>query len=189
MDLGYKIIAVDFDGTLCTNKWPEIGDPNLRLIEYLKRQQNLGNKVILWTCRTENLLVDAIAWCASYGLYFNEVNRNISEVITKMDGDSRKIFAHEYIDDRTVSLDEFKEHADREKAKELVNTISAASRSLINLNRQAMMGSKIYKDVSILEDVSGYSVTALTSLFLEGYTLKAPEECKTEVFLNDLKNR
>ena len=180
MDLGYKIIAVDFDGTLCTNKWPEIGDPNLPLIEYLKKQQNLGNKVILWTCRTENLLVDAIAWCASYGLYFNEVNHNVSEVITKMDGDSRKIFAHEYIDDRAVSLDEFKEHAHREKAKELVNTISAASRSLINLNRQAMIDSKIYKDVSILEDVSGCSVSTLTSLFLEGYKLE-----KTEVFLDE----
>lgn len=185
MDLGYKIIAVDFDGTLCTNKWPEIGDPNLPLIEYLKKQQNLGNKVILWTCRTENLLVDAVAWCASYGLYFNEVNRNLSEVITKMGGDSRKIFAHEYIDDRAVSLDKFKEHADREKAKELLNTISAASRSLINLNRQAMIDSKIYKDVSILEDVSGYSVSALTSLFLEGYKLEKPEECKTEVFLDE----
>lgn len=187
MDLGYKIIAVDFDGTLCTNKWPEIGDPNLPLIEYLKKQQNLWNKVILWTCRTENLLVDAIAWCASYGLYFNEVNRNVSEVITKMDGDSRKIFAHEYIDDRAVSLDEFKVNADREKAKELINTISAASRSLINLNRQAMIDSKIYKDIDVLEKVSGYSMSTLTRLFLEGYRLEKPEECKTEVFLEDIK--
>ena len=23
-----KIIAVDFDGTLCENKWPEIGEAN-----------------------------------------------------------------------------------------------------------------------------------------------------------------
>ena len=180
MDLGYKIIAVDFDGALCENKWPEIGDPNLPLIEYLKKQQNLGNKVILWTCRTDILLMKARAWCDTRGLRFDAVNENLPDVIEKMDGDSRKIFAHEYIDDRAVSLDKFKEHADREKAKELVNTISAASRSLINLNRQAMIDSKIYKDVSILEDVSGYSVSALTSLFLEGYKLE-----KTEVFLDE----
>lgn len=31
-----NIIAVDFDGTLCENKWPEIGIPNEELIEYLK---------------------------------------------------------------------------------------------------------------------------------------------------------
>ena len=24
-----KIIAVDFDGTLCENKWPEIGKPQM----------------------------------------------------------------------------------------------------------------------------------------------------------------
>lgn len=185
MDLGYKIIAVDFDGTLCTNKWPEIGDPNLPLIEYLKKQKNLGNKVILWTCRTENLLVDAIAWCASYGLYFNEVNRNLSEVITKMNGDSRKIFAHEYIDDRAVSLDEFKDKQIADRAKGLSDTIAAASRSLINLRRQVMIESKVYKDIDILEKVSGYSMSTLTSLFLEGYRLEKPEECKTEVFLND----
>lgn len=26
-----KIIAVDFDGTLCENSWPEIGEPNEEL--------------------------------------------------------------------------------------------------------------------------------------------------------------
>ena len=30
-----QIIAVDFDGTLCENKWPEIGEPNTELISYL----------------------------------------------------------------------------------------------------------------------------------------------------------
>lgn len=30
-----QIIAVDFDGTLCENKWPEIGEPNTNLIGYL----------------------------------------------------------------------------------------------------------------------------------------------------------
>lgn len=187
MDLGYKIIAVDFDGTLCENKWPEIGDPNLPLIEYLKKQQNLGNKVILWTCRTDILLMKARAWCDTRGLRFDAVNENLPDVIEKMGGDSRKIFAHEYIDDRAVSLDEFKENADREKAKELINTISAASRSLINLNRQAMIDSKIYKDMDVLEKMSGYSMSTLTRLFLEGYRLEKPEECKTEVFLNDIK--
>ena len=37
-----NIIAVDFDGTLCENKWPEIGMPNEELIEYLKKRQANG---------------------------------------------------------------------------------------------------------------------------------------------------
>ena len=34
-----KIIAVDFDGTLCTNKYPEIGDPMYGTISYLLKEK------------------------------------------------------------------------------------------------------------------------------------------------------
>lgn len=34
-----KIIAVDFDGTLCENNWPGIGAPNEELIEYLRNRK------------------------------------------------------------------------------------------------------------------------------------------------------
>lgn len=44
-----NIIAVDFDGTLCTNKYPDIGEPNKNLIAYLKKRQSNGDKLILWT--------------------------------------------------------------------------------------------------------------------------------------------
>ena len=32
--LDFQTIAVDFDGTLCYSKWPELGQPNQALIEY-----------------------------------------------------------------------------------------------------------------------------------------------------------
>ncbi len=41
-----KIIAVDFDGTLCENKWPEIGKPHTDVIEYVKKRKNAGDKLI-----------------------------------------------------------------------------------------------------------------------------------------------
>ena len=31
--MNYRIIAVDFDGTLCYSNWPELGEPNMPLIE------------------------------------------------------------------------------------------------------------------------------------------------------------
>ena len=34
--LDFQTIAVDFDGTLCYSKWPELGQPNQALIEYLQ---------------------------------------------------------------------------------------------------------------------------------------------------------
>ena len=95
-----KIIAVDFDGTLCVNKWPGIGQPNHNLIRHLINQQRKGNKIILWTCRTGKRLLDAISWCAKLGLEFDAVNENIPEMIKEFGEDTRKIFANEYIDDR-----------------------------------------------------------------------------------------
>lgn len=94
-----KIIAVDFDGTLCENRWPYIGAPNSELIEYLRQRQRAGNKIILWTCRAGEKLEEAMDWCREHGLYFNAVNENLPEAIDLFGTDTRKIFAHEYIDD------------------------------------------------------------------------------------------
>ena len=54
--LDFQTIAVDFDGTLCYSKWPELGQPNLALIEYLQEWKRNGNKLILWTCRVGEAL-------------------------------------------------------------------------------------------------------------------------------------
>ena len=72
-----NIIAVDFDGTLCENKWPEIGMPNEELIEYLKKRQANGEKLILWTSRNEEQTKDAVEWCKEHELVFDAVNDNL----------------------------------------------------------------------------------------------------------------
>ena len=102
--MDFKIIAVDFDGTLCENKWPEIGEPNKELIAYLKKRQEAGDKLILWTCRVGEVRDAAVAWSAEQGLIFDAVNENLPEVLEWMGGDTRKIFANEYIDDRNAWL-------------------------------------------------------------------------------------
>ena len=99
-----NIIAVDFDGTLCENKYPEIGEPNMELIDFLMNCQLNGDKVILWTCRNEEQTKAAVDWCSEKGLVFDAVNENLPEIITEFGGDTRKIFANVYIDDRNVSL-------------------------------------------------------------------------------------
>ena len=98
--LNCKIIAVDFDGTLCENKYPDIGIPNLDLIQYLKVEQANGAKIILWTCRADDSLARAVNWCYKLGLIFDRINANTIEAIEEYGKDTRKIFAHEYIDDR-----------------------------------------------------------------------------------------
>lgn len=97
-----KIIAVDFDGTLCEDRWPNIGEPNKQLIAYLREEQRHGAKTILWTCRVGTYLNEAIDWCEEQKIHFDAVNENLPETVERFGSESRKIFAHEYIDDRAL---------------------------------------------------------------------------------------
>lgn len=98
--MGKPIIAIDFDGTLCENRYPEIGRPNRELIRYIINKRKNGSKIILWTCRKDELLDNAVNWCKEHGLEFDAVNENLPEIIEEFGSDTRKIFANMYIDDR-----------------------------------------------------------------------------------------
>ena len=65
-----SVYAIDFDGTLCTNTYPEIGEPKFAVIERLIALRACGNKLILNTCREGELLKKAKLWCAVHGLTF-----------------------------------------------------------------------------------------------------------------------
>lgn len=97
-----RIIAVDFDGTLCENKWPEIGAENKTVISELLQAQSEGAKLILWTCREGEMLEAAVAWCYDRGIQFDAVNENLPHRIELFGTDPRKIGATEYWDDRAV---------------------------------------------------------------------------------------
>ena len=99
-----KIIAVDCDGTLFENKWPDLGEANTVLIEHLLQEQRDGAKIILWTCRVGEMLSKAVLACLEQGLKFDAVNENLPEVIAEFGSDTRKIFANEYIDDKNVNI-------------------------------------------------------------------------------------
>ena len=96
------IIAVDFDGVLCENRYPNIGGANKKLIKYLVSEQRSGNKLILWTCRRGEELEQAVDWCKKNGLQFDAVNENLDFIIESFGGNTRKVFANVYIDDRNA---------------------------------------------------------------------------------------
>lgn len=104
--LWQKVIAVDFDGTLCVNRYPEIGEPQWGVIIAAIEEMRRGAKLILWTCRTGKKLGEAVAAAEKWGLTFDAVNENLPERIKMFGNDSRKIGADEYWDDRAVALDE-----------------------------------------------------------------------------------
>ena len=99
-----KIIAVDFDGTLFDTEWPSIiREPNAELIDWLNhRKAYHEDRIILWTCRCGKDLDVAVDACAKQGLIFDAVNENLPDMIEKFGGDSRKIFADIYIDDKVI---------------------------------------------------------------------------------------
>ena len=131
-----KIIAVDFDGTLCENKYPEIGAPQYGVIERLIEEQKAGAKVILWTCRTEKHLADAVYWCALHGLKFDAINENLKATIKRYGDDTRKISATEYWDDRAINPFRLNVEAENERLK-----------------------ARLAEVKKLLEEVAGYIVT------------------------------
>ena len=99
-----KVIAVDFDGTLCKAAWPNIGSANRAAIQELIRRRQQGDKIILWTCRCGELLDAAVAWCSEFGLYFDAINDNLPEHIERYNNNSRKVWADEYWDDKALRV-------------------------------------------------------------------------------------
>lgn len=100
-----KIIAVDFDETLFTDEYPNIGNPIWKTINYCKDEQLSGATIILWTCRNGNELYDAIKACSNVGLFFDYINKNTKENMLKYGAnEGRKICADIYIDDRAKNI-------------------------------------------------------------------------------------
>jgi FMN phosphatase YigB (HAD superfamily) len=98
-NIRYEYIAVDFDGTLFENEFPEIGAPKPHVIEWVKEQQKMGSKIILHTCREWDRLENAIAACRQQGLRFDAVNENPFTEWEQTE-QSKKPFADIYLDDR-----------------------------------------------------------------------------------------
>lgn len=98
------IIAIDFDGTLCKECYPHIGEANRELIDALVVRKKRGDKLILWTCREESFLEEAINWCQQQGLVFDAVNDNLEEIKQKYQHNSRKITADLYLDDKAQGV-------------------------------------------------------------------------------------
>lgn len=95
------IIAIDFDGTIVEDAYPKIGKTRIFAFETLKRLQEDGHRLILWTYRSGIRLEEAVRFCSENGIEFYAVNKSFPE--EKFDySKSRKIHADLFIDDRNI---------------------------------------------------------------------------------------
>jgi len=92
-------IAVDFDGTIVEDNYPSIGKPQLFAFDTLKKLQDKGHRLILWTYRHGKALNEAVAFCKENGITFYAVNKSFPEEEFD-DKYSRKINADLFVDDR-----------------------------------------------------------------------------------------
>lgn len=99
--------AIDFDGTLCESAWPEIGSPKMEIIQKVIKLKEEGHELILWSCRTGQLLTNAINFCLEHGITFDAINENLQEHIDHFGEDCRKIHADYYLDDKAINVLDF----------------------------------------------------------------------------------
>lgn len=104
------IIAIDFDGTIIKGGWPNVDNGELiwetRRGMEIQLHQNPLTEFVLWTCRSGEKLEDAKRFCRMHALpisYFNEQHPSTFEWMESA-AETRKIFAHEYWDDRAVRI-------------------------------------------------------------------------------------
>ena len=95
------IMAVDFDGTLVADEFPNIGREREHFCSLVRELHSRGVKVILWTSRTGEHLENAVKWCKDHNIQLDAVNQNIPEVIELTGYDTRKVFADVYVDDKS----------------------------------------------------------------------------------------
>ena len=98
MPAPFKIIAIDFDGTLVEHKYPDIGEEVPYARRVLRRLLHAEHKLILWTMRDGEKLHAAQRWCLERNITLWGINSNPQQSWSM----SPKAYAHLYIDDAAL---------------------------------------------------------------------------------------
>ena len=94
------ILAIDFDGTIVEDEYPKVGKPMVFAFETLKKLQDDGHRLILWTYRSGRKLKEAVDFCKENDIEFYAINESYEK--EELEGISRKINADIFIDDRNI---------------------------------------------------------------------------------------
>ena len=98
MAIRNAIIAVDFDGTVVTHAYPEIGE-DAGAVPVLRELTGNGCRLILYTMRHGALLTEAVEWFRRHGIPLYAVHENPAQ---RRWTSSPKIPADLYIDDSNL---------------------------------------------------------------------------------------
>ncbi len=91
-------ICVDFDGTVVTHAYPKIGH-DIGAFPILKKLQSFGHRIILWTMRSGEELLNAAEYMEENGIKLYGVNVNPTQKEWTL---SPKAYGQLYIDDAAL---------------------------------------------------------------------------------------
>ena len=95
-------ISIDYDDTIVYQDFPNSGiiKPNAK--EVINRLYDEGHHILIWTCRAFENAKMAKKYLIECGIRFHLMNENLPSNIEKYGGDTRKMSADIYIDDRQL---------------------------------------------------------------------------------------
>lgn len=94
------ILAFDFDGTIVKSGWPKVGPLRKGARLWFRWMSKRRHITVLNTCRSEKLTKEAVDSMWQNDIKFSLVNENHPLLCKKFDGDTRKISADWYFDDK-----------------------------------------------------------------------------------------
>lgn len=98
-----KVIAIDFDGTIVEDKFPEVGKTKPRALLVIKKLIREGHKIVIWTCRDYGIINDYLKKnFKGMEQMFIYINENPPELRAKFGNDPRKLGADLFIDDKAL---------------------------------------------------------------------------------------
>lgn len=98
----YKYIAIDFDGTIVDEAFPNIGKLKPHAKRVMHKIHQHGGVITIWTCRTGIAEINCLDFLTDKGIPFDFINRNPQGLIDKYGTMPRKIGADVYIDDKAM---------------------------------------------------------------------------------------
>jgi hypothetical protein len=96
------VIAIDFDGTIVEDLYPNIGKARPGAIEAINTLCDHGYCIIINSCRSREKQDEMRVWLDQNKVRYCHINENCRERIVKYRTDCRKISADCYIDDKNL---------------------------------------------------------------------------------------
>jgi hypothetical protein len=95
-------ISIDYDDTIVYQDFPNSGKIKPNAKEVINRFYDEGHHILIWTCRANERLEIAKKYLIECGIKFHLINENLPSNIEQYGGDTRKMSANIYIDDRQL---------------------------------------------------------------------------------------